>query len=77
MATVDLAAVDTASRRCSVEVPIGGLDQPSGREVTVRRGKLLSVVNVCAGTDPDAHNQGAANIAEIPEFLIMDICFSP
>jgi hypothetical protein len=35
--------------------------------------KLVSVVNVCAGNDPDAHSQSAANSREIPGFLIVDI----
>jgi hypothetical protein len=34
-----------------------------------------SVVKVCADNDPDAHSQSAANIIEIPEFLVMDIWF--
>ncbi|MGA8553561.1 MAG: hypothetical protein WB630_04005 [Candidatus Acidiferrales bacterium] len=39
--------------------------------------KLVTVVNVCAGNEPDAHSQSIANITEIPDFLIVDICFSP
>jgi hypothetical protein len=34
---------------------------------------LYRVVNVCAGNDPDAHSQNAANIIEVPDFLMVNI----
>jgi hypothetical protein len=34
---------------------------------------LYRVVNVCAGNDPDAHSQSAANIIEVPDLLMVNI----